>query len=82
MVRKYFKTFLFTVFFWYFPIVVFCLEEELTLITVISNPALGFPILMVAFRRHFIDTGQFLGNSDLIPAEIVANDLTRDILSP
>lgn len=64
------------------PTVVFRLEEELTLFIVISNPALGFPILMVAIRRHFTDTGQFLGDSDLIPAEILASDLTRDILSP
>lgn len=64
------------------PTGVFGLEEELTLFIVISNPALGFPILMVEVRRHFTDTGQFLGDSGLIPAEIVANDLTRDILSP
>lgn len=63
------------------PTFVFCLEEELTLFIVISNPALGFPILMVAVRRCFIDTGQFLGGSGLIPVEILANDLTRDILS-
>lgn len=48
------------------PPVVFCLEEELTLFIAISNPALGFPILGVAVRRHFVDTGQFLGDSGLI----------------
>lgn len=67
MVRKYLKTFLSTVRFSPLPPqVVFCLEEELTLFIAISNPALGFPILRVAVRRHFVDTGQFLGDSGLI----------------
>lgn len=82
MVRKYLKTFLFTMGLFFPPTVVFCLEEELTLFIVVSNPALGFRILMVAIRRHFIDTGQFLGDSGLIPAKILVNDLTRDMLNP
>lgn len=34
---------------------------------------------MAAVRRHFIDVEQFVGDSGLISAKTLANDLTSDL---
>lgn len=83
-VRKYLKTFLFTVVLFFSPNSCILLGGRTYIVYSNKQSCFGFShsFLMVAVRRHFIDTGQLLGDNGLIPAEILANDLARDILSP
>lgn len=82
MVRKYLKTFLFTVFWVFFLCSCILFGGRIYIIYSNKQSCSGFShshgSIQEAFYRHWAVSGR----QWLIPAEILANDLTRDILSP